>query len=55
MEQAGSAAQRMFEMLQMKHELLNMQVLSSFGNALEQTCGGVLDPAAAPAPRKSHG
>lgn len=47
MEQAGSAAQRMFEMLQMKHELLNKRVLSSFGNAL--------DPAAAPAPRKSHG
>jgi hypothetical protein len=55
MEQAGSAAHRMFEMLQMKHELLNMRVLSSFGNALEQTYGGVLDPAAAPAPRKSHG
>jgi len=55
MEQAGSAAQRMFEMLQMKHELLNMRVLSSFGNALEQPYGSVLDPAAAPAPPKSHG
>ena len=54
MEQAGSAAQRMFEMLPMKHELLNMQVLSSFCSALEQTYGDVLGPAAPPAARKDH-
>lgn len=54
MEQAGSAAQRMFEMLQVKHELLGMQVLSDFGSALEQTYAGVLDPAGPPAPRKGH-
>lgn len=55
MEQVGSPAQRMFEMLQVKHELLSMEVLSSFGKALEQTYAGVLDTPAAPAARKGHG
>ena len=55
MEQAGSAAQRMFDSLQVKHELLSMQLLSNFGSALEQTYAGVLGTTGAPSARKGHG
>ena len=49
MEQTGSSARRMFYTLQLQQELLNMEVLSNFGNALEQSYAGLLDPPGADA------
>jgi|GEM_PF-1091377 len=48
MEQSGSAARRMFYALQLREELLNMQVMSNFGAALEQSYAGLLGQNAAP-------
>lgn len=43
MEVPGSAGARMFDLLRLKHELVSMKVLSSFGNELESSYAALLD------------